>query len=139
MQAALNDGCTQHFDPAMLQRSGRRMQWIEMAHEFLTMDLPVGAEFIPCRSAITYCLRGLDHFRNRWQRKLFKVCSVWHRHVFSSDAGNRRVEPIESRFHDACGNLGPDTRLPPAFLDSNDAAGLFDRIDHGFGIHWPER
>src|SRR5580704_16536318 len=90
-------------------------------------------------SAVADRFGGLDDFGDRRQRKLFQICCVRHRHVLAGDARHRRVEIIERLFHYAGGDLGADAGLLPAFLDGDEAAGLFHRLDDGIGVHRLER
>src|ERR1700691_5962846 len=89
-----------------------------------------GAKVSPItKSAVTHGFRRLDHFGDRGQRELFQIGGVGHRHVLAGDARDRRVEIIERLFHHARGDLSADAGLPPAFLDSDEAAGLLHRLD----------
>src|SRR5262249_5717612 len=88
---------------------------------------------------VTAGLCRCDHCRDRSQREFFKIGRVWHRHVLAGDAGDRGIEPIEGVLSHAGGDLRPDTRLPPALFDRDDAAGLFHRLDDGRGVHGLER
>src|SRR5215470_7947568 len=90
-------------------------------------------------SSVTDRLCRRDHVRDRRQREFFEIGRVWHRHVLAGDARHRSVEPIEGMLGYAGGDLRPDARLPPAFLDRDDAAGLFHRLDDGRGVHGLER
>src|SRR5215471_20370723 len=72
-------------------------------------------------SPVTHCLCRCDHVRDRRQREFLEIGRVWHRHVLAGDAGDRGVEPIEGVLRHAGGDLGPDARLPPAFLDRDEA------------------
>src|SRR5215831_10539030 len=76
-----------------------------------------------------------DHLCNRRKRQFFKIGRVWHRHVLAGDAGDGRVEPIERLFGDGGGDLGPNARLAPDFLNRDHAAGLLQRFDDGRCIH----
>src|SRR6266853_5640807 len=90
-------------------------------------------------SSVTDRLCRCDHIRDRRQREFFEIGRVWHRHVLAGDAGDGGVEPIEGVLSHVGGDLRPDTRLPPALFDRDDATGLFDRFDDGRGVHWLER
>src|ERR1700751_3473275 len=86
-------------------------------------------------SSVTYHLCRCDHVRDRRQREFFEICRVWHRHVLAGDGGGGAGHPIEGVLCPAGGALRPHTRLPPAFLDRDNAAGLFDRFDDGRRVH----
>src|SRR6516165_11460323 len=66
----------------------------------------------------------LDDFGDRRQRELFQIRRIGHRHVLAANPGHRRIEIVECLLADPRGDFGPDARLLPAFLDSDEAAGL---------------
>src|SRR5271167_1029255 len=90
----------------------------------MRMLMGMARQFHQKISAVADGFGRLDHFGDRRQSELFQIRGIGHRHVFTANAHDRRVEIVEGLFHHARRDLGADAGLLPAFFDGDDAAGL---------------
>ena len=80
-----------------------------------------------------------DDLWHLWNRRIFKMFRIRHRHFQATHPRHRSVELLESVFHDSRHDLGRDASGFPAFIDDHCAMRSSHGIDDCLAVQRPQR
>lgn len=88
-------------------------------------------------NTLKYFSYGLNDSSWTWHNSLFKIFSIWHGNINSSDSldWSIQVEKCVS-FMNTCSNFSSNTASWESIFNSDQSIGFFNTLNDSFSVQW---